>query len=130
MQEGDHWDFTLQRGDQMLANFSTRVRYFNDSRKVGRPWKQGDLQTFADAWGIDPRLVAPYLFDWDRRRTPAEWLLRHKPRRSMPDDKFCIGDVLQILDFMRVIGIAEPFGHPDRFELTIPVWRSVFRPGA
>lgn len=132
MQEGDHWDFTLYRGGQhqLLADFSTRVLYFDDSPRAPRPWKSGDLQTFAQAWEIDPQLVAPYLIDWDRPRNVYERLRRRKEKRSMPDDKFPIGDVHQIFDFMRVIGVAVPHCHPDYFELTIPVWECMYRPNS
>ena len=123
MQEGDHWDFTLHRGTELIADFSTRVLYWNDDGKAVRPWKHGDLYAFASAWGIDPERVAPYLIDWDRPRKFLDRFRRRKEVRSMPDDKYSIGDVYQIFDFMRVIDTPSPFGHDDNFVFNVPCWK-------
>src|SRR5262245_35144477 len=70
VQEGDHWDFTLCRGRDVVADFSTRVGYFDDGPSVPRPWKCGSLRVFVEAWGVSPDVVAPYLVDWDSLPAP------------------------------------------------------------
>ena len=42
VQEGDDWDFTLWHHSQVVADFSTKVSYFDDDPCRPRPWKQGD----------------------------------------------------------------------------------------
>jgi len=112
MQEGDHWDFTLCRGTSVIADFSTRVGYFEENPDAVGSWKFGDLQAFASAWGIDPQRVAPYLIDWDAHLTPFK----------NPGNTYEIFDVYQIFDFMRVLGIRSPFGHDDCFLINVPCW--------
>ena len=117
-QEGAHWDFTLFRGTDVVADFSTDVGYFDQDEHAPRPWKEGDLTTFADAWGIPAPAVAPYLFDW--RAHP-------QPRRITSADNCEEGDVGQIFDFMRVLGIEDPLSHPDQFTLAVPTWIGYYR---
>lgn len=113
VQEGDHWDFTLFRGREVVADFSTRVSYFDDDPRIGRPWKLGMPHAFAAAWGIPLDRVAPYLVDWDA--LPA-------PRLATPASRVPSGDWREVLDFMDLIGAASPYGHPDRFNIQMPVW--------
>jgi hypothetical protein len=112
-QEGDHWDFTLTRAGSIIADFSTCVKYFDERRNPPRPWKHGDLAAFASAWGVDPNVVGPYLIDWG---------LRRKPTRVRPTDRCETGDVYQLFDFMPLLGVSPPQGHPDRFAITAPTW--------
>lgn len=112
-QEGDHWDFTLCRAGDVVADFSTRVRYFDERRNPPRPWKRGNLAAFSEVWGVDPYVVGPYLIDWDLHRAPF---------RVRPTDRHNVGDVHQLFDFMPLLGIQEPQAHPDRFVVTAPTW--------
>ncbi len=113
IQEGDHWDCTLYRVEEVIANFSTRVRYF-DENPPAYPWKAGNLEAFAGGWGIAPERVAPYLIDWDSL---------DEPRKVHPDDQCETGDFCQVFDFMRTLGISpEPGVHPGLFRFVEPGW--------
>ena len=50
-QEGDHWDFTLHTGRELVADFSTFVGAFEDDPDAPRPWKAGGLAGFAGVAG-------------------------------------------------------------------------------
>lgn len=41
VQEGNHWDFTLYRGEEVIADFSTPVGYWDNDPASPRPWKAG-----------------------------------------------------------------------------------------
>src|SRR5262245_57288378 len=44
VQESNHWDFTLYKGKDLIADFSTNVLYFDADEAARRPWKQGDAR--------------------------------------------------------------------------------------
>ena len=113
-QEGDHWDFTLFRGREVLVDFSTRVGYFDENRNTPRPWKLGSPRVLAEAWGVPLPAIVPYLVDWDA--LPA-------PRRVTPTSRFASGDWRELFDFMSLLGAAPPYERPDRFRLEVPFWK-------
>lgn len=119
IQEGDHWDFTLFHRTQVIADFSTRVSYFNSDSAVSRPWKQGSAETFASAWNVPLARVAPYLSDWDSLTAPAF---------AAEGDSYPSGEYWQILDFMRAMGVDDPGNHPQHFECDMPTWQVTFSP--
>src|ERR1051325_1572662 len=112
-QEGDHWDFTLERAGVIIADFSTCVKYFDDRRNPPRPWKQGSLAAFASAWGVNPDVVGPYLFDWG---------LRRKYFKVRPTDRYEAGDVNQMFDFAPLLGVQQPMAQADHLVITAPTW--------
>jgi len=111
VQEGDHWDFTLYHRAQVVADFSTRVSYFNSSAPAPRPWKLGNAAAFAELWILPLQRVLPYLVDWDQSADS---------RFAVEGDSFPTGDWRQIFDFMRAIGIDNPLDHPDHYEFEVP----------
>jgi hypothetical protein len=117
VQESDHWDFTLYRQAQVVADFSTRVSYYDANPATPRPWKQGHARAFADLWNVPLERVVPYLVDWGS--LPVS-------RFAVDGDEFSTDDWCQIFDFMRVLGVENPFDHPDRFEFEIPAWQSTY----
>ena len=119
IQEGDHWDFSLYQHGTLVADFSTRVAYFNyrNDPYPMRPWKQGDASAFAKVWGVPLDQIAPYLIDWDALAGP---------QFVRSEDQAPAGHYQQIYDFMRVIGIESPYLHPNRMEFSVPTWQSVF----
>jgi len=119
IQESDHWDFSLHHRSQVIADFSTRVSYFDANPARPRPWKQGDAATFARVWNVPLDRVLPYLIDWDTLDVP---------RLAVKGDKNPAGDFWQILEFMRAIGVEQPFQHPDSFQLEMPVLDRVTQP--
>jgi hypothetical protein len=118
IQEGDHWDFSLYQANQLIADFSTRVGAWEPDSTAPRPWKRGSLETFARAWGVEPNAVEPYLIDWDALREPIY---------VEQGNEFRTHDWRQVLDFMRVIGVAAPDSHPERFLFSVPAWVGVRR---
>ena len=116
-QEGDHWDFTVYYRGKVIADFSTRVAYFDSDVTASRPWKQGDANAFCTCWGVPLEQVEPYLVDWD------SCLASGRARRS---DEYPIGDCRQIFDFMRAIKVADPEEHPERFTFSVPVWGEAY----
>lgn len=118
IQEGDHWDFTLCRGRTVIADFSTRASYFDDPPSGPRPWKRGDAAVFIGAWGAAAGDVLPYLVDWDSLK---------RPRLATPRSRRPSGDIWEVLDFMVALGAANPSDHPERFEVRVPEWRTVYR---
>ncbi len=118
IQEGDHWDMTACVAGEVVADFSTRVAAFDHDGTRPRPWKAGNLDKFVAAWGVPARLVQPYLVDWDAAG----------PGRAFLDDKHERGDCFQLMDFMRAIGVEDPYGHPERFTFHGPDFRAVYRP--
>lgn len=117
-QEGDHWDFSLFRGRELIADFNTRVGYFESDPRVPRPWKRGTTETFAAAWNVPAGAIAPYLVDWDALQ---------EPRRATPTSRSGSGDWCEIFDFMAAIGVPSPDAHPDSFSVRMPVWRMMPR---
>lgn len=118
IQESDHWDFTLYHHGRVIADFSTRVAYFDADPLTPRPWKQGDEKAFADCWGIAPECVRPYLIDWGA--TPKLGL-------ACESDRYPSGAWEQIFDFMRAIGVDNPVDHPASFEFEVPKWNTCFQ---
>lgn len=119
VQEGNHWDFTLYHAGEVVCDFSTNVAYFNSDRSSPRPWKQGDLESFARVWGVPREDVSPYLIDWGSLTAP---------RHVVASERFPTGDWLQVFDFMNAIGIQPPEEHPDKFSFKVPVWTETYRP--
>mgnify|MGYP007073184576 CR=1 FL=1 len=117
VQEGDHWDFTLMHADEIIADFSTRVSYFNDDESAPRPWKRGSGEAFCSRWGVSLERVDPCLVDWDALE---------EPRKTGPADAYATGGWEQIIDFMRVLGVENPYGHPDSFPVVVPMWESTY----
>jgi len=117
VQESDHWDFTLYRGKQLVADFSTRVGYFEDDPSKPRPWKQGDATSVSATWGVPLDHLAPYLIDWDSQTVP---------QLARPCDRFRTSDWRQGFDFMLAIGVENPYDHPDQFSLDVPMWQSAY----
>ena len=118
VQEGDHWDFSLCRGSTLIADFSTRVGYFNDDPAARRPWKSGSIHDFSTAWEIEPAAVAPYLIDWDS--VPELGL-------ALPTDQCPAGDWGQVFDFLRALNVQDPHADPASFRVEIPRWEPVYR---
>lgn len=118
VQEGDHWDFTLLHRSEVVADFSTRVAYFDFEGGSPRPWKKGSEAAFVECWNAPATKVTPYLIDWDALT---------EPRLVRTGDRFRTGDYNQVFDFMQAIGIASPYGHPDRFEVVAPMWQGGYR---
>ena len=118
VQESSHLDFSLFHREELVADFSTNVAYFNDDPSAPRPWKHGSADIFAKTWDVPLDRVAPYLIDWGRLAAP---------KYAMSGDQFQTGDWLQIFDFMRAIGAAAPHDHPEAFEFTMPWWRERYR---
>src|SRR6476469_7920239 len=52
VQESDHWDFTLYDAAEVVCDFSTNVAYFDSDPSAPRPWKQGNVDLFAQVWGV------------------------------------------------------------------------------
>jgi hypothetical protein len=115
VQEGDHWDFTLYHRTQVVADFSTKVSYFDSNPAAPRPWKLGDAAAFSNLWNVPLPRVLPYLIDWE---------LLTAPRFVAEGDRFPAGDWRQIVDFMRVIGVEDPLDNPGHFQFEVPAWES------
>ena len=114
VQEGNHWDFTLYCGNNLIADFSTNVAYFNADSSAPRPWKQGNAELFSRTWNVPLARVAPYLIDWES--LPA-------PEYVISGDHFPTGDWQQVFDFMQAIGVEAPHDNPDAFEFSAPCWQ-------
>lgn len=117
VQESDHWDFSVYENGEPVADFSTRVSYFNDDETAPRPWKNGDIAAFCRCWDLRPEVVSPYLVDWDQLEGTVY---------SHPDDKYPAGQWEQIFDFMRVLGVENPYDHPNSFPASFPVWETTY----
>lgn len=115
VQESDHWDFTLYHHGTLVADFSTRVAYFDDDPTSPQPWKMGSAEAFANAWGIPRDKILPYLIDWNTLPTS---------RICREGDKYPTDDWRQVFDFMSALGIDQPDNHPDRFTFSVPSWES------
>lgn len=99
-----------------MADFSTRVGYFNDDEDAPRPWKQGDATAFAETWQVPLKSVSPYLFDWDMLAMPTQ----------VAGDQYSAGDWCQVFDFMRAIGLEYPHDNPKQFLFDYPAWTSSY----
>ena len=117
VQEGDHWDFTLFHRAEVIADFSTRVSYFDYDSTASGPWKQGDAMSFSTTWNVPLEQISPYLIDWDSLPTP---------HFVADDDEFSTDDWRQVFDFMRAIGVDYPDEHPDRFHFEVPSWEGTY----
>lgn len=117
IQEGDHWDFTLYHRARVVADFSTRVSYYSADATAPRPWRAGDAARFSACWGVPLDCIVPYLIDWESPSTL---------RLAREGDKHPAGDWCQIFDFMRAIGIEDPFDHPNAFEVVVPAWSGTY----
>ncbi len=113
VQESDHWDFSLFHHDALVADFSTRVAYFNDDPTSPRPWKLGSAEIFANIWGISKEKIQPYLVDWNA--LPCR-------RACREGDKYPTDDWRQVFDFMSALGIDQPDNHRDSFAFAVPSW--------
>ncbi len=118
VQESVHWDFTLYQGGEVIADFSTRVNYFNPDPELSPPWKKGDAATFEKYSNVPTKTVSPYLIDWDSVNSPGY---------AVAGDRYRLGNWCQIVDFMRcAIGVADPLDHPSRFEFDVPSWTTAY----
>lgn len=113
VQESDHWDFSLYDQGSLIADFSTRVTYFDEDPNAPRPWKMGSVWAFSKAWDVPEERLAPYLMDWD---TVGSSDYAHK------GDKYQTGDWRQVFDFMRALGIDEPASSSKSFAFSVPSW--------
>lgn len=115
VQESDHWDFSLFHHDALIADFSTRVAYFDDDPTSPRPWKLGSAEAFANAWGIPQDKILRYLVDWNALPSP---------RVCREGDKYPTGDWRQVFDFMTALGINQPDDRRDSFAFAVPSWET------
>lgn len=116
VQESDHWDFSLNHHDALIADFSTRVAYFDNNPTSPQPWKMGSAEAFANAWGIPKDKILPYLVDWNA--LPSRRVCRE-------GDKYPTDDWRQVFDFMTALGINQLDKLADSFAFSVPTWKSV-----
>jgi len=117
VQESDHWDFTLYHHGAAIADFSTRVAYFDDDPASPQPWKMGSVGAFANAWEIPEDRILPYLVDWNS--LPSSRICRE-------GDKYPTHDWRQMFDFMTALGVSRPDNHPNSFAFSVPSWESAY----
>jgi hypothetical protein len=117
VQESDHWDLTAYYRGEVVADFSTRVGYFDPDPTTPRPWKKGDAGAFCKCWNLPLEQVQPYLIDWDSRPTG---------KLARDGDNWPNGDWRQVFDFMRVLKVADPGGHPVQFKFNAQGWGEAY----
>ena len=81
----------------MIADFSTRVNYFNPDPEPSPPWKKGDAATFEKYWNVPTKTVSPYLIDWDSVNSPGY---------AVAGDRYRIGNWCQIVDLMAAPSVS------------------------
>lgn len=117
VQESDHWDFTLYHHGAVIADFSTRVAYFNDDPAASQPWKTGSAEDFSNAWGISKDKILPYLLDWNALASS---------RICREGDEYPTGDWRQVFDFMSALGIDQPGNNPNTVTFSVPTWEGTY----
>lgn len=117
VQESDHWDFSLYHHGELIADFSTRVAYFDDDPTSPQPWKMGSADAFANAWGIPKDRVLPYLVDWSALPSP---------KVCREGDTYPTDDWRQVFDFMTALGIEHADNRSDSFMFSLPSWELAY----
>jgi hypothetical protein len=99
IQDGDHWDLSLYKNNNLVVDFSVKKSYFDADLNDRNPWKFGSYEDFIKIWGRVNRDISRYFIDWTA--------IDHG-FKCYDSDGYAANNYMQIYDFMSAIGIAMP----------------------
>lgn len=112
LQEHDHWDFSLMRGDEDLDDFSTCPEAWQseddpkaEREKHSAEWR-GKPKVVAEVFGVPVERIERYMVNWQLGPDPddpeeTDYRLKGK---AYPTDKHGYGEPLQMDDFAAALG--------------------------
>jgi hypothetical protein len=105
-----HWDYTLYLSNSMADNFSTLPEFWDQGLEFEAA-RRGDPHKLASLWSVPVEEIERYYVPWSSERVGDE---EFSHRKAYERDANGYGDYLQMLDFMRVLGIGDPRGIDGR----------------
>lgn len=112
IQEGALWDYSLFDGSNFVHKFSTLPEYWDDEPSFIKA-SQGNPKELARLWKVPLSTIENYLRHWgyilDEEDGSYEIKLRGK---AYPADQFEYGQIWQMTDFLRALGVQYPGGGP------------------
>ena len=118
IQEGDHWDLSLYKNNELVADFSVKKSYFNSNLSDKNPWKYGSYDEFIKIWGETNRDLSKYFVDWTSV---------NEDYKCYDTDRHNVNDYLQIYDLMDGFGISLPAEENGYSILKCKGWKGEYR---
>jgi hypothetical protein len=111
IQEGSHWDYSLHRGFVILDDFSTYPQYWtSDDDPIENLRRSGWPEMLELAWDTPKEKFCEYLRHWYWDYDEDEENFRNSlAGKAYPNDEFEYGRYEQFWDFLRSLGIVDPW---------------------
>jgi hypothetical protein len=119
IQEGSHWDYTLQYPGVVLDNFSTLPEYWSEDELI-KLSTQGRPEILAKAWGVPIELIERYVRQWGMRTIDEDTYETVLEGKAYPTDRFEYGNYDQLFDLIEKLNYTNE--RKWFFDLRLPSW--------
>lgn len=112
IQEGALWDYTLFNGANYVHKFCTLPEYWDEEPAFIKA-SQGNPDELSRLWKVPLSTIENYLRHWGYVLAEEDGAYEIKLHgKAYPADQFEYGQVWQMTDFLRALGVQYPGGGP------------------
>jgi hypothetical protein len=107
--DGDLWMYLLFSSGQEVDRFNSVPEYWEELPEAELASWSGDASAICRYWpGINEEQISHYLVPWDEAEDEDEENEEAGPK-AYPNDKYGVGEVWQVIDFMAKLDLDYPF---------------------